>query len=75
MNKNIIIAIVLGALILIAIFQTFQLLKLKTSMVRGSAGPSCTANTPQDSQNTASQVFLYLFLALFWNSDRQKHKY
>jgi len=43
-NKNIIIAVVLGALVLIALFQAFQLVGLKDKL--GSGASTATSNAP-----------------------------
>ena len=48
MDKNIVIAIVLGALILIAAVQAFQLMGLKNSVSSGTIRTS-TAGTPVQS--------------------------
>ncbi len=45
MNKNVVIAIVLGALILIAAIQAFQLMGLKNSISSGTIR-TATANAP-----------------------------
>ncbi len=65
MNKNVVIAIVLGALVLIAGVQAFQLFTLKNTLAQGSysttATPAAggTAGSPQlpsNLQNLPSMV-------------------
>ena len=52
-NKNIIIAVVLGALVLIALFQAFQLFSLKDKL---GTGATSNAPAPQASQGSGPQV-------------------
>lgn len=65
MNKNIVIAIVLGALVLIAGVQAFQLFTLKTKLGSGeistgtatqSGGSSSVPQLPSNLQELPSQV-------------------
>jgi hypothetical protein len=65
MNKNMVIAIVLGALVLIAGVQAFQLFSLKTKLASGqiSTGTTTQASSggstpqlPSNLQNLPSQV-------------------
>ncbi len=65
MNKNMVIAIVLGALVLIAGVQAFQLFSLKTKLASGEIGTSTSVQSggsgsspqlPSSLQNLPSQV-------------------
>ncbi len=61
MNKNVVIAIVLGALVLIAGVQAFQLFGLKTKLSSGQtsmAAPAAQGNAqlPSNLENLPSMV-------------------
>jgi len=64
MNKNVVIAIVLGALVLIAGIQAFQLFTLKTKLAGGqistttapAAGGGSSPQLPSNLENLPSMV-------------------
>ncbi len=64
MNKNVVIAIVLGALVLIAGVQAFQLFSLKTKLASGEistaaptqSGASGSPQLPSNLQNLPNMV-------------------
>ena len=64
MNKNVVIAIVLGALVLIAGVQAFQLFTLKTKLSSGQIGTTVSAQSaggsspqlPSNLENLPSMV-------------------
>ncbi|RJQ22098.1 hypothetical protein C4580_01335 [Candidatus Woesearchaeota archaeon] len=65
MNKNVVIAIVLGALVLIAGVQAFQLFSLKNTLAQGQYSTTATAQAgtgasnpqlPSNLQNLPSMV-------------------
>jgi hypothetical protein len=48
MNKNVVIAVVLGALVLIAGIQAFQLFTIKDSLASGKVGTSVSTQSSGD---------------------------